>query len=109
MPENFQHRRARVVAIALIALDVELALVAERAVETRTVHAGGDAEIVQRGRGEAALAKEIERFTERDIRLIGARPAAPFRLILGSRWRRFAFLYHFARNSLTGFILCETV
>ena len=85
--ENFMHRRARVVAIALIALDVELALVAERAIEARPVHAGGGAEIVERGRGESVLAKQIERLAERDFGLIGARPPATFgrRRIVGFR------------------------
>ena len=77
--EDVDHRGARVVAIALVALDVELALVAERAVEARPVHAGGGAEIVERGRGKSILAKQIERLAERDFRLIGARPAAALR------------------------------
>ena len=79
VPENVDHRRARIGAIALIALDIELALVAERAVEARPVHAGGGAEIVERGRGKAILAEQIERLAERDFRLIGARPAAALR------------------------------
>src|SRR6202012_4640494 len=75
LAKNLDHRRARVVAIALIALDVELALVAERAIEAWTIHAGGNAEIVQRGRGEAAFTKQLERFPQRDIGLVRARPA----------------------------------
>ena len=95
LAENLDHRRARVLAVALIALDVELALVAERAIEARTVHAGGGAEIVQRGRGETAFPEQVERLAERDIGLIGARPPAPLWLrrgSVGSRWRRSFFV-----------------
>src|SRR6185436_12061134 len=108
----------RVRAVALIALDIELALVAECAVEARPVHACRGREIVERSRGESILAKQIERLAERDLRLVGARPAATLWLRLriqsgnrrfGSRWRLLTFLYHFAINSLTRFILCETV
>src|SRR5262249_30434416 len=112
LAKNFEHRRTRVVAIALVALDIELALVAKRAIEARTIHAGGGAEIVQRGCGEATFAKQVERLAERALGLIGARPSSPFRLHgrLDVRPRRLLiFLYHFAINSLTGFILCRTV
>src|SRR5712691_1457596 len=108
--EDVDHRRARVGAVARIALDVELALVAERAVKARPVHAGGGAEVVERGGGEAVFAKQIERLAERDFGLIGARPAAAlWRDDIGVRRRPLSFLYHFAINSLTRFILCGTV
>ena len=113
VPENIDHRRAGVVAIALVALDVEFALVAECTIEARPVHAGGRAEIVERGSGETVLAKQIERLRQCDLGLIGARPSAPLRLRGGisfCRWPRpFVFLYHFAKNSLTRIILCGTV
>ena len=79
VPENVDHRGAGVGAVALVALDVELALVAERAIEARPVHAGGGAEIVERGGGEAVLAEQVERLAERDLGLVGARPAAALR------------------------------
>jgi hypothetical protein len=110
--EDVAHRGTRVVAIAPVALDEQLALVAERPIEARPVHAGGGTEVVQRRRRETILAKQIERLAERDIRLIGARPAAA----LGRHGsidlhhgRPFTFLYHFAINSLTKLILCGTV
>src|SRR5258708_8699606 len=105
MLENIEHRRTRVGAIARIALDVELALVAEGAVEAGAVHAGGGAEIVERGRRESVLWDQIERLAERDFGLVGARPAAAFWCDGGSgfcrRRRSSRFLYHFAINSLT--------
>src|SRR6202035_5799228 len=100
--KNIEHRRPRIGAIARIALDIELALVAERAVKARPVHAGGGAEVVERGRGKPAVAKQVERLAERDFGLIGARPAAaPWRDSIRLRRRLFTFLYHFAINSLT--------
>jgi hypothetical protein len=107
-PEDVAHRGSGIIAVAMITLDVELALVAERPVETWTVHAGGGTEVIQRGRGEAALAEQIERPAKRDVGLIGARPSPPFGLRRG-RMRLPAFLYHLVKNSLTQFILCETV
>ena len=80
--KNAGHRSPRILAIALVALDEELALVAERPVKARPVHAGGGREIVERGRREPILAKQVERFAERDIGLVGARPAAA----LGRHW-----------------------
>ena len=110
VPEDLLHRRARIGAIARIALDIELALVAEGAIKARPVHAGGDAEIVERGRGESVLAEQVQRLAERDLGLIGARPAAALgRGRFGLRRRLLTFLYHFANYSLTRFILCGTV
>ena len=77
--ENVGHRRAGVGAVALVTLDVEFALVAERAVQARPVHAGGGREVVERGRGEAVLAEQVERLRQRHLRLIRARAAAAFR------------------------------
>src|SRR6185312_2561058 len=118
--KDIDHQSARVVAVALIALDVELALVAEGAIEARPVHAGRSAQVIERGRRKAVLAEQVERLAERDIRLIGARPAPALgrgRLHPGLDPRRCSFrrnsllnfLYHFAENSLTADILCETV
>ena len=93
VPENVDHRRARIGAIARIALDVEFALVAERAVEARPVHAGGGAEIVERRGGKTILAKQIERLAERDLGLIGARPAAALRRSGASAFAVAAFYF----------------
>src|SRR4051795_3488913 len=72
--KNVAHGGARVLAIAAVTLDEQLALVAERTIKARPVHARGGREIVQRRRGETILAKQIERLAERDLRLVGARP-----------------------------------
>src|SRR5258708_5063666 len=110
MLENIKHRRTGIGAIARIALDVELALVAEGAVEAGAVHAGGGAEIVQRGRREPVFTEQIERLAEGGLRVVGARPAAAFwRDGIGFCRQLFTFLYHFAKNPLTRFILCEIV
>jgi hypothetical protein len=111
--ENVDHRRGGVGAVALVGLDVELALVAESPVKARPVHAGGGAEIVERGRGKTAFTKQFERLAERDLGLIGARATAALRGggRSGPRLLRqlSTFLYHFAKNPLTRVILCGTV
>ena len=96
--ENIGHHCTRIGAIALVALDIELPLVTERAVEARPVHTGGGAEIIERGRSKTILSKKIERFAEGDLRLVGARATAPFRR--STRFHRrqiLSFLYHFAK------------
>ena len=55
LTEDIDHPCARVFAIALVALDVNLLFVAEGGIEARPVHTGGGAEIVERGRGIARL------------------------------------------------------
>src|SRR5258708_35693100 len=108
MLENIKHRRTGIGAIARIALDVELALVAEGAVEAGAVHAGGGAEIVQRGRREPVFTEQIERLAERDFRLVGARPAAAvWRDGIGVCREPFTFFDPFSKNPLTPFILFE--
>src|SRR5438552_1385449 len=102
--ENVDHRRGGVGAVALIGLDVELALVAECAVKARPVHARGRTEIVKRGGGKTTFTKQVERLAERDLGLIVARAAAALRCGgrtgLGSQRQRFTFLYHFAKKYL---------
>src|SRR6185369_13553084 len=110
--EDVAHGGTRILAVAAVALDEQLALVAERAIEARPVHAGGGREIVQRGRSKTIPAEQIERLAERDLRLVGARPAAALGrhgIIDLCHGRLFTFLYHFAINSLTAPILCGTV
>ena len=77
--KRFAHPLPGAIAVTLVALDVELALVAERAIEARPVHACGRREIVERGRGKAFLPEHVERARQRHLRLIGARPAAALR------------------------------
>ncbi len=83
--KHLAHRCARAVAIALIALDVELALVAERAVEARPVHAGGGARDRRARSRQSLLPEHVERARQRHLGLIGARPAAALRLRLARR------------------------
>src|SRR3974390_2671576 len=110
--KNIDHGSTRIVTITLVAPDVEFALVAERAVEARTIHPGGGAEIVERSRCKKILPEQVKRLSKRVFRLIGARPAAAparRRRHISLRPRLSSFLYHLAKNSLTQVILCETV
>src|SRR5215475_14280945 len=94
--ERFFHRDVAEFPVAPERGEVELALVTERAIEARPIHAGRCAQIVERGRGIAGAPEAFGGALQRDLGIVGARPPArpPFR----SLW---LFLYHFARNSLT--------
>ena len=81
-----------IVAVALIALDVELALVAEGGVEARPVHARGRHQIVERRAVVAIPPEHVGGARQRDIGIIGARPPAAAAFDFG------CFLYHFAKN-----------
>src|SRR5262249_9980164 len=94
--ERFFHRDVAEFPVAPERGEVEFALVAERAIEARPIHAGRRAQIVERGRGVAGAPEAFGGALQRDLGIVGARPPArpPFR----SLW---LFLYHFARNPLT--------
>src|SRR5215467_11063963 len=94
--ERFFHRDVAEFPVAPERGEIELALVAERAIEARPIHAGRCAQIVERGRCVAGAPEAFGGALQRDLRIVGAR--SPARPRLRSLW---LFLYHFARNSLT--------
>src|SRR5215468_7977145 len=94
--ERFFHREVAEFPVAPERGEVELALVTERAIEARPIHAGRCAQIVERSRGIAGAPEAFGGALQRDLGIVGARP--PARPRLRSLW---LFLYHFAKNSLT--------
>src|SRR5262249_25452295 len=94
--ERFFHREVAEFPVAPERGEVELALVTERAIEARPIHAGRCAQIVERGRCVAGAPEAFGGALQRDLGIVGARPAPRPRF--RSLW---LFLYHFARNPLT--------
>src|SRR5262249_39965289 len=93
--KRFVHRDVAKFPVAPERGEVELALVTERAIEARPIHAGRCAQIVERGRGIAGAPEAFGGALPRDLGIVAARPPARPRV----RSLRF-FLYHFAKKSL---------
>ena len=91
-----QRRECLVHALAVLAigLKIERPLVAEGAVEARTVEPVAALSVVERGGGESVLPEDVHRLGQGRLGLEGARtPAPPRRQACGRRAR--CFLYHF--------------
>ena len=101
--QRLARERAILVAIVFQRLEIKFALVAERRIEARPVHAGRRDEIVERGSGIAGLPERVGGARERGLRVVGARPAAPFRLVFFLFFctisQKILDAAHFMRNS----------